>query len=350
MKILWFVPHEFEAVAGGAWIQINSMYTTLNAQSSEIQVDYYSPGMRIEDYDLVHLFRADFSLWPLSVYLQKHKIPYWVTPIFYSKHSAQGIRARLQISSLVSRVLRGMRSNYDYTCEIIQGAQRVLANTQDEMDLIQDAFQVSASQLTWLKNGIAPHFFQAPPSTAHEELRKLLPEGLEHFDLCTGVLGHPRKNTLELVKAYAQSQRKLLLIGDLGEDDYSQQCLRVIQSSDQIHRLPKMDPSSLLYRSALTLAHTYVQPSLFETPGLSALEAAASGTRVAVTAFGGPRQYFQDYAQYFHDLSAAGILQIISQWTPIHQKSSLAPEARSHFEQFQWDVVVKELGEMYLRR
>ena len=67
MKILWLIPYEFEAVGGGAWNQVKSMYDEV--EHHDIQVDFLRPGLKIKDYDLVHIFRADISLFQITEYL-----------------------------------------------------------------------------------------------------------------------------------------------------------------------------------------------------------------------------------------------------------------------------------------
>lgn len=335
MKILWFLPPEFELVSGGAWTQINSMFQEFQ-DDPEIQVDFFQPGVKIEDYDLVHLFRADMSLWSLAQFLISRDIPYWVTPIFYAKHSAKDIKRILKASSLAQKASQGIRSNYNYTKDILNGAQYILPNTQDEIHLLADAFDQAASKFIYLKNGIRECFFQ---DASYEIFSHL---AIDHYDLCTGVFGSPRKNTLPLLKAYIELEKDLVLIGDFNNNAYSEECLHLINSSPHLTHFEGMDPTSSLYRSAVAHADQMVMPSLYETPGLSALEAAAAGTPIVITAQGGTKDYFKEHATYFDDLSPKGIYRVI-QKLPVGPHIPRNQVLKESMKQYQWNHVAQEL-------
>lgn len=341
-KILWYLPAEFESVQGGAWTQIKSMFDLLQ-DLDDVTVEFHQEGRLPQDYDLVHIFRADFSLWPLTVHLQSQGIPYWVTPIFYSSHQASAIQLRLTLSRWVRKIYSGMRSNFDYTRDIVLGAERVLANTQEEIQLIGDAFGVPSHRFDYLKNGIHP-IFRAPFDSLDKEHH--LPT--QNYFLTTGQLSNPRKNTLQLLLAFREigSDHPLLLIGDFNSSTYSQKCLAIIHACDHIFHLSKMNSHSHLYLLSLRHAQCYVQASLFETPGLSALEASAMGTPVITTPFGGTRDYFEGRAIFLKGLDSLNIIRAIREF----DEGVLALHDPCELDQFIWSEVVVDLLRLYRQR
>ena len=347
MKILWVIPHEFEVVGGGAWNQVNSMFKEFQILTKDnkinIIVDFLRPGVNIKDYDLVHLFRSDPSLHNLTLYLKGQNIPYWITPIFYSDKSPTLIKAQIQLGRMSEQVFSGWKNQFQTAQEMILGATKVLPNTQAEGQLLVDSMKLPSNQIEILHNGIHPEFFEDFQSDDETHFKE--------YDISTGMFGNPRKNTLNLLKAYnkthgkGKNARNLILVGSFSQGSYSRQCRNLISQSDNIKHFPSMDSKSVDYKQLISKASYFVMPSLFETPGLAALEACALKTQVVITAFGGTREYFQENAAYFEDLSFGGIYRTITA-LPKNKISLRNPEA---FEIYKWNHVVKDLLEVYLR-
>jgi glycosyltransferase involved in cell wall biosynthesis len=59
--------------------------------------------------------------------------------------------------------------------------------------------------------------------------------------------------------------------------------------------------------SAYAACEVFVLPSLFETPGIAALEAGLAGAKIVITPHGGTRDYFGLLAQYVDPFSVESI-------------------------------------------
>jgi glycosyltransferase involved in cell wall biosynthesis len=116
---------------------------------------------------------------------------------------------------------------------------------------------------------------------------------------------HRVKNQLALIRALAVTPRRVVFIGGRYPDDpgYLDRCRTA--AADQHWFFPELPRPLVL--SAMRHSSVYVQPSLRETCGLAALEAAALGCRVAVTARGATREYLGDHAWYFDPENADNI-------------------------------------------
>lgn len=89
----------------------------------------------------------------------------------------------------------------------------------------------------------------------------------------------------------------VVLIGDYSVDPgYYENCLAV--TYPRAYSPGSLSHNAQLLRSAYAAARVLVMSSLFECPGLVALEAALAGRRVDVTCGGNTKEYFKDFAEY----------------------------------------------------
>jgi glycosyltransferase involved in cell wall biosynthesis len=90
----------------------------------------------------------------------------------------------------------------------------------------------------------------------------------------------------------------------------------------------------------------FVLPSLLETPGLAALEAAAQGAKIVITAEGATQEYFGPHAEYVDPASSAGLKTAIArQWAAAGDH-----DLRHHvLENYTWNHAGKALADAYER-
>jgi glycosyltransferase involved in cell wall biosynthesis len=112
----------------------------------------------------------------------------------------------------------------------------------------------------------------------------------------------------------------------------------------QILLLDRMENDSAMLASAYAACRVFALPSLFETPGIAALEAALAGAHIVITPHGGTREYFGDMAAYVEPDSVEAIR------AGILLKLDAAPEERlrEHIRQnFLWSRVAQLTAEVY---
>jgi glycosyltransferase involved in cell wall biosynthesis len=139
-------------------------------------------------------------------------------------------------------------------------------------------------------------------AVAVDEPAEMLPPNLSdalmgHDRLLSVGSFHQVKNQLGLIRALAVTPLRVTFIGGRYPDDpaYLDRCRAA--AGDQHWFFPELPRPLVL--SAMRHSSVYIQPSLRETCGLAALEAAALGCRVVMTARGGTREYFGDHVWYF---------------------------------------------------
>ena len=102
----------------------------------------------------------------------------------------------------------------------------------------------------------------------------------------------PRKNQIRLAEVMKNfPDCKLVLIGHIRDPDYLQRVLEV--GGSQLRYVGPLPHDSLLLRSAYRGCEFFALPSLLETPGLVALEAAAQGAPLLLTSEGCCAEYFR---------------------------------------------------------
>jgi len=119
----------------------------------------------------------------------------------------------------------------------------------------------------------------------------------------------PRKNQLNLIRAMKGISKDLVVIGEAvtGYEWYFEKCKK--ESGENIHFLGKIDniKDGHLLTGAYAGADIFVLPGWFETPGLSALEAALGGCKVIATSGGSTKEYFFDKVLYIDPASVNDI-------------------------------------------
>jgi len=85
-------------------------------------------------------------------------------------------------------------------------------------------------------------------------------------------------------------------------------------------------------------------PSLFETPGLAALEAGLAGAKIVITKYGGTTEYFGENAVYIEPRSVGSIRNGIKRSLAQEKNELLKNRIRKHFL---WKDIAQNLARVY---
>ncbi len=234
-------------------------------------------------YALVYLFNLTTPGWTAQQARNalRRGVPYVLSSVYWDLESAVPWRAyefprnvaRAVLPRLAIRALKAIRSGSRQDeralqCEILAGARCVFPNSTAERDHLLASFPtIPRDKFVVVLNGVDPPAMQAT--------------GAGGYYLCAGAIG-PRKNQLNLVRAFERLDReRLLIVGNAAHG-----CERYLKA------VVRAAPPNVEFRSAvphaemttlLADAKALVQPSYIETPGLSAMEAAAMGVPIVVS-------------------------------------------------------------------
>lgn len=338
MKVHLVAPQTTAIDAGGVKTQITQTAKFLPGQNVEVYQyspwETYQPG----SIELAHLFIAGSHSLSIANTLHAYDIPFVVSPVMYSNHSPSFIRISRSLEQLSKRFVSGIHTDYSMIAEVCGKSLGILPNTNEEMELIAQSFDIDRDKFRVIPNGVEERFADADPALFMEQYR------LENFILFVGNLGSARKNALNLIKAMRHIDRPLVMIGPVFDTAYGRTCKTLAESMDHVHLLGAMDHDAELLTSAYAACEVFALPSQYETPGIAAMEAALAGAKVVITPHGGPKEYFEQFARYPDPSDSESIAEKLQQALDADSTDELKQHIQSNFT---WPVVAKETAEAY---
>lgn len=316
MKILFNTYQVAFDCPGGGEIQLMKTKEALERNGCEVLLyNQWSP--QFNQTKLVHYFSSVGGSMAFCDYVKKIGLKLVIAPILWidkwrERYPIDEIRALFTV------------------------ADAVVPNSDIECDRLSDYFGIPRRKFRTVYNAVENIFFEsADPSLF---LKKFNIQG--EFALCAGNI-EERKNQLRLTKACLKAGIHLVLIGNPREKGYFERCMR--EGGKHITYLGYIDNKSELLRSAYASCSVFALPSLFETPGLAALEAAASGSRLVITAEGSTREYFGTDALYVDPEDEHSIYDALLEALSREKNDRL----RERVKQFTWDNAAKRLIGIY---
>lgn len=299
--------------------------------------DPWSPFSKT-DCDLLHLFAANIGTYHLANEIRTLGIPLVTSPIFFRLQSPQLLRAALTGTRLMQKIAKGFWSDIALTADICNWSAHLTPNSRAEAELVSKSAGISLEKMTVIPNGVDARFYSADPSLFTKKY------GLDNFVLNVGHIGHVRKNVLALIKALGAIDHPSVIIGRVIAGAYGDACVAEAKKHSHILIIDGLHNDSEMLASAYAAADTFVLPSLFETPGIAALEAGLAGAKVVITPHGGTREYFGAMAQYVdpHSIDSirAGII------TALQARKD--DRLREHIRrEFLWVRVAEKTSDVY---
>ncbi|MEZ4873250.1 MAG: glycosyltransferase [Bdellovibrionales bacterium] len=280
------------ACPGGGEIQFSKTHDALSAMGhSPLLYDQWHPQFDV--CDIVHYFS-----------LQGGSSSF----CYYSKFSVQ---KPLVISPILW--VGGDTSKYamNEAIDLLNICDLALPNSDIEGDKLSQVCGVPREKFHTVYNGIDPIFFNSKESKSlfRDHFKQDRP-----FLLCVANIEY-RKNQQNLIRAFEllNLDMDLILLGNIRDKAYFKES---VQGKKNTKYFGYLDHHSPLLRSAYAGCEAFVLPSQLETPGLAALEAAATGAKVLITEEGSASEYFEDMATYANptdvDSIAHAIVSVLS--------------------------------------
>jgi glycosyltransferase involved in cell wall biosynthesis len=320
----------------------------IHTQATSLQRELTKLGHRAElfetwkDYDLkawdwFYLVGAHAGTVHLARAAKQLGLKLAVSPVFFTCRSPSALRLKTAWTGYWGW-FGGSRLEADFTKEICALADVVLPNTKAEAGLITRGFGISREKVRVVPNGCDERFAAATPDAFVQKY------GKRDFVLYVGHMGLGRKNLLELIQVMAQIDRGLVLIVKELASDYARLCREAAGQVKDCLILPGLAQDSELLGSAYAACDTFCLPSLFETPGLAALEAGLAGAKIVITGNGGTREYFADMARYVKPGDRAGLRAALQSSLAAPRDARLKEHVRQHFL---WSEAAKQLAEVF---
>lgn len=328
MKVTFLLRYDAGLYYGGAEVQ--AQYTAEGLRKLGVDVEVFS-SLTTDVGDVMHCFGCLRLFNDVAQYCRHRGIPYLVSTIFYVGLTRLGLAWR-RLRATTHRDSRLRR-------RLLNGASLLLPNSMAEAELVATLFRQPMAKMHVVPNGVEERFAEGDPDLFRNRF------GLrEPFVLNVARL-EPRKNQLRLIEALAGTGLKLVILGQEADARYAVACRRAAGSD--VLFLPPVPHDDPLLAGAYAACRVFALPSLVETPGIAALEAAAAGARVVTTPVGGGREYFGEHARYVLPSSAAGIRSaVLSAW----EDDRPTDAQREHvLSRYSWAQVARRTLEGYER-
>ncbi len=338
MKICFATYQAVNILKGGPRTQVMQSKAELEELGVRVSLFNSWKEFRRKDTDLVHFFGANIGTYHLAREMHKLGVPMVLSPIFFTRRSADTVRRVIKVENVLKRLSRGIWTDYGLMAEMCSWANILAANTVEEAKLFTEGMGVPEAKVRIVPNGVESRFLKATPAL----FRKTF--GMEKFILNVGHIGPERKNVLRLLRALETINHPAVIIGRFEETREGRQCLELAKRNPRVKILENIDHDSDLLASAYAACDTFVLPSLFETPGIAALEAALAGAKIVITPRGGPREYFGDEAEYVNPTSVnsirAGITKALSKPRDGRLRDRMKKE-------YLWSAIAPQLQAVY---
>ncbi len=291
MKITMGCYQSVSFIHGGPRVQI--LRTKNELEKLGVEVMLFEPWGKPSQLqcDIFHLFSANLGTFHLARNLRTQLFPIVTSPIFFTQRSPGGVRTALAVEHALKRIRAGIWTDYGFTEQICQWSSAVLPNTHDESHLIEKGLGIPAEKISVVPNGVDARFEFGDPLLFKKKY------GIDKFILNVGHIGPARKNVLKLIRALKTIDHPAVIIGQVIGSE-GEQCLKEAAENKNILIIPGLENESEMLASAFAASDVFVLPSLFETPGIAALEAGLAGSKIVITPFGGTREYFGNMARY----------------------------------------------------
>lgn len=301
MKALFGSFSAITALGGGVETQVRSLANSLNKMGIEIELfDTWKRYNLLKEFAFFHLFGANVGTYHLGRSIKNLGMKLIVSPIFYSRSGAKLLRMKTKFSNLLHKS-GGFWSEDLFCKELCRMADLVVVNTNAESNLIAQGLGIQPGKIYLVPNGVDKKFADASPELFIKTY------GLQNFVLYVGHIGWRRKNLLPLLRVLRKTRISAVLIGPILDNQYGRECQKIISETDSIKLIPGLPSDSLMLKSAYAACDTLVLPSLYETPGLAALEAGLAGAKICITKYGGTTEYFGEHATYLNPISEKSI-------------------------------------------
>jgi glycosyltransferase involved in cell wall biosynthesis len=320
MRVLFNTyPAAFDCPGGGE-IQLLECKGALERLGVEVLLyDQWNP--QFEGVDAVHYFSVQGGSTNFCEFVKRKGLPLLISPILWPTNENICAYPMEEIQSLLN------------LCDV------VLPNSAAERDQLRAFFDLNHQKCVVVPNGVGDSFTSLGQSDLFREHIHL-----EGPFLLNAANIEPRKNQLTLIQAVRGMALPLVLLGRVRDAAYFDECMRI--GSDFVAYEGFLPHGGELLKSAYCASEVFVLPSLLETPGLAALEAATQKARLVVTSVGSTREYFQGLVTYVNPADPAEIRGGIEAALVLKSDGSLR---RHVLENFTWNHAALSLVQGYKR-
>lgn len=330
---------------GGGERVLQALKRSLEELGHEVTL-FHTWNQDPSQFEVVHYFSTiERSHWQ-AFKRAAPRVPLCITPVF---HSPQGIRGSLYLTKLkMSDYLFSLLEDERGFVSDLKIPNYFFPTTPAEAASLE-ALGVSSQKMQVLPNGVADGFLESDGSLFRKHFGINGP-----FVLHVGRF-HPVKNHFALLEVAKITKGNFVFIGsaDIDQTDYFD---RFVKEAKNIEALDKTGGTKIqiisalsntdpLLASAFAAASVFVMPSLFETFGMTALEAALAGTPVIFSKTFQSLKWFEVFGTPVEPHDVRGMAHLINQ---AHRTPRISLAVRKQLQQqFSWPFIAQQLARKY---
>ena len=305
MRVLYNTyPVAFDCPGGGE-IQLLRSRQAAEEQGVEVALyDLWHP--QLDRVDVVHYFSVQGGSTNFCNYVKQRRLPLVISPILWLTAENRPLLPLGEIAALL------------HACD------RILPNSQAEADQLAAEFALDPQKFTIVPNGVDPAFARVvDPALFRKRFELKGPLVLNVANI------EPRKNQERLCRVAQRLGVQLALVGRVRDQAYLDRCLAAGEGAARY--LGYLDHEDDLLKSAYRACDVFALPSLLETPGLAALEAAIHGAKVVITNEGSTREYFGTHAEYVDPLDEQSLHTALARQLAAPREGKLSAHILANF-------------------
>ena len=309
-------PYAFHQKGGGE-IQLLKYKEYLSKINVNVKLfDLWSPNFY--EYDLVHFFSCFGGSIPFCEFVKSLNIPLvvssslWISNDNKDQYDINSIAYQLNVADLI------------------------ITNSEIESKQLSSVLQINKEKFCNIYNATDSNFNEVIDDN-------FLIKYKINSDYILNVANiEKRKNQLSLAKALLDfPDYKLIIIGNIRDKSYYDEVKKVLK--DRLMVIDFLSHDSQLLKSAFKNCALFALPSLLETPGIAAIEAALFNKPILITKIGSTKEYFGNHVFYVDPYSIHSISKAIKK-AKSQKNSNLSNIIRNNFI---WDKSALKLKEVY---
>lgn len=295
---------------GGGEIQLKKSREYL--EKLGYRVDLYDMWSPQKDFDIFHQFSIQYGV-----------------NFVVDSYKALGYKIAL------SPIMWDLPSNDDpyffHIKNLLEKSDVLLTNSDLESKKLAETFDLNIDKFHKTRNSIADEYCTTTTTRNFKKEFGIVGD----FVLSVANIDR-RKNTHNLIQACAEIGVQFVSVGHVRDAPYF---ASFRDEFSNFHHVGNIDDIDLL-KSAYQQCQLFALPSLCETPGIAALEAASQGAKVMVTEQGAAPEYFEDMVSYVNPYDLNSIVDGLRLEVRKDRDNSLQ---RHVLEKFTWDKTALDI-------
>lgn len=289
---------------------------------------------KLEEFDVIHFFQGGPAMNAIETTAINRQYKLVFAPII----DADMPNWRYKFAAKIGGIHPKLKSIQGYYAVQALNSDAVVARSSHERSKLVDGLGVNMNDVHLVLNG-------CPEPKVASSARARARIGIsEDFIFHVSKISNKNKNVANMIRAIAPTGRQLVIAGTSEDNEQYREITSLADKSENVHFIGRVDDQT---RDDLYAAcRVFCLPSYREGTGLVAVEAAAHGAAVVITANGGPPDYFQSFVDYVHGQSPEEIRTAVdSAWNrSVGDREAMRTHA---IEKLSWKSSANQLIKLY---